>query len=425
MANNPTLLKMPLAADGEKATIPETTGSTTGEFSQQYGFQAINALPLQAGGIAPKREDMNGVFNLLGGVAYYAQKGWTFKYDSTQAYFAGCVVIDPADGKRYECIADVAAGGTAPNEDTSGTYWKRYSLGDGLPLGAIIPYTSNGNLPTGYLVCDGAAVSRTMYPDLFDLIGTTYGDGDGSTTFNLPDLIARFPEGAATAGAKKEAGLPNIQGNASTSGSCTAFDNTTGALRCSDLGDGHAMGSDPGQAGMQNYPGNDLNLNAAWSNPIYGNSDTVQPASLTVRYIIKAFDGQTEDSALIDVTQYAQDLANKASRNLSNLTAEGKAFTFPSATYLDITADYPQGGTYTAPANGYIYFAGNCNVAGFALLLNKANDMQTVSSSSDSYWRLFLPVQKGQQVDITYSQTGATFTTYEIKFIYAQGEVPA
>ena len=124
MANNPTLLKMPLAADGEKATIPETTGSTTGEFSQQYGFQAINALPLQAGGIAPKREDFNGAFNLLGGVAFYAQKGWVFAYDTTQDYYKGCIVIDPADGNKYECIADMAAGTIAPHSDSSNTYWK-------------------------------------------------------------------------------------------------------------------------------------------------------------------------------------------------------------------------------------------------------------------------------------------------------------
>ena len=124
MANNPTLLKMPLATDGEKATIPETTGSTTGKFSQQYGFQAINALPLQAGGVAPKREDFNGAFNLLGGVAFYAQKGWVFEYDSAQDYYKGCIVTDPADGNKYECIADMAAGTIAPHSDTSNTYWK-------------------------------------------------------------------------------------------------------------------------------------------------------------------------------------------------------------------------------------------------------------------------------------------------------------
>jgi hypothetical protein len=130
MANNPTLLKMPLATDGERATIPETTGSTTGNFSQQYGFQQINALPLQAGGIAPKREDFNGAFFLLGGVAFYAQKGWTFYYDSTQDYYLGCVVIDPADGNRYECIADMPAGTVEPHADTENDYWHYYALGD-------------------------------------------------------------------------------------------------------------------------------------------------------------------------------------------------------------------------------------------------------------------------------------------------------
>ena len=112
---NPTLLKMPLARDGDKTAIPETAGSTTGDFSQQYGFQEINQLPLGAGGSAPKRSDFNGAFNLLGGVAFYAQKGWTFHYDSTQDYYLGCVVIDPADGNRYECIADMAAGTVAPH----------------------------------------------------------------------------------------------------------------------------------------------------------------------------------------------------------------------------------------------------------------------------------------------------------------------
>lgn len=42
--------------------------------------------------------------------------------------------------------------------------------------------------PTGWLLCNGAAVSRTTYSDLFDIIGTTYGEGDGTTTFNLPNL---------------------------------------------------------------------------------------------------------------------------------------------------------------------------------------------------------------------------------------------
>ena len=56
----------------------------------------------------------------------------------------------------------------------------------GLPAGAIIAYGSTV-APSGYLLCDGAAVSRTTYADLFTAISTTWGVGDGSTTFNLPD----------------------------------------------------------------------------------------------------------------------------------------------------------------------------------------------------------------------------------------------
>lgn len=54
------------------------------------------------------------------------------------------------------------------------------------PLGAIVNYGGD-TAPTGWLICDGSAVSRTTYADLYDVIGTKYGPGDGSTTFNLPD----------------------------------------------------------------------------------------------------------------------------------------------------------------------------------------------------------------------------------------------
>lgn len=58
--------------------------------------------------------------------------------------------------------------------------------------------TAASSTRTGYLLCDGAAVSRTTYAALFAAIGTAYGVGDGSTTFNLPDLRGRFPLGAGS-----------------------------------------------------------------------------------------------------------------------------------------------------------------------------------------------------------------------------------
>lgn len=57
-------------------------------------------------------------------------------------------------------------------------------------IGSIIPYTKS-NIPEGFLVCDGSEVSRDDYSDLFAVIGTTYGSGDGSSTFNLPSLDGR------------------------------------------------------------------------------------------------------------------------------------------------------------------------------------------------------------------------------------------
>lgn len=63
-----------------------------------------------------------------------------------------------------------------------------------LPSG-MISMTGAAAAPTGWLLCNGAAVSRTTYADLFTAIGTAYGVGDGSTTFNVPNLKAKFPIG--------------------------------------------------------------------------------------------------------------------------------------------------------------------------------------------------------------------------------------
>lgn len=64
-------------------------------------------------------------------------------------------------------------------------------------IGTIIAYANNSVLP-GFLECDGSAISRTTYSDLFSAIGTTWGAGDGSTTFNLPDLQGAYLRGVGT-----------------------------------------------------------------------------------------------------------------------------------------------------------------------------------------------------------------------------------
>jgi len=61
-------------------------------------------------------------------------------------------------------------------------------------VGAIKPWTK-ATAPDGYVLCNGAAISRTTYADLFGVIGTTYGAGDSSTTFNVPQLQGKMPQG--------------------------------------------------------------------------------------------------------------------------------------------------------------------------------------------------------------------------------------
>lgn len=68
-----------------------------------------------------------------------------------------------------------------------------------VPTGVLYPYAGS-SAPSGYVLCDGSAISRTTYAELFAVLGTAYGSGDGSTTFNVPDLRGRVPAGADNMG---------------------------------------------------------------------------------------------------------------------------------------------------------------------------------------------------------------------------------
>ena len=72
-------------------------------------------------------------------------------------------------------------------------------------VGKIDMY-AGASAPAGWLICNGQAVSRTKYSRLFDVIGTAYGAGDGSTTFNLPNLQGRVPIGVSSSHALASTG---------------------------------------------------------------------------------------------------------------------------------------------------------------------------------------------------------------------------
>lgn len=76
--------------------------------------------------------------------------------------------------------------------------WKNVIAGgDTIPIGTIVPFTGT-TAPTNWLICDGSEISRTTYEDLFTKIGTSFGEGNGTDTFNLPDLRGRIPIGAGS-----------------------------------------------------------------------------------------------------------------------------------------------------------------------------------------------------------------------------------
>jgi len=88
----------------------------------------------------------------------------------------------------------------------------------GIPTATVVPWTDS-SVPTGFLECNGSAVSRSTYSALFAVIGTTYGAGNGSTTFNLPDLQDEVVVGksgtkalASTGGANTVASSGSVSG---------------------------------------------------------------------------------------------------------------------------------------------------------------------------------------------------------------------
>jgi len=80
-----------------------------------------------------------------------------------------------------------------------------------MPSGSLMPY-AGASAPTGYLLCDGAAISRSTYSTLFGVLSTTYGAGDGSTTFNIPDLRGRVIAGQDDMGGSSANRLTGLTG---------------------------------------------------------------------------------------------------------------------------------------------------------------------------------------------------------------------
>lgn len=163
----------------------------------------------------------------------------------------------------------------------------------GIPLDAVASGSAVGSialfagaeLPEGYLLCDGAALSREVYAELFSAIGTTWGEGDGSTTFNLPDLRGKFIRGnggdSADLGVTQPEGLPGITGSFSWVADNASQATASGAITRGSAAYWGAISA--GNSIAQSV----LNFNASRSSSVYGASDHVTPLNNSVNFIIK------------------------------------------------------------------------------------------------------------------------------------------
>lgn len=161
------------------------------------------------------------------------------------------------------------------------------------PTGTMLPFAGK-TVPAGFLLCNGAEISRTTYARLFSVLGTTWGAGNGSTTFNLPNVNDRCLEGTtntANVGKYLEAGLPDI------TGTYTSYWNTSvrgfNALEAKGCFYADIDETKPGRVVCEDEHGDNTKMNgwpafkSSGSQSVYGKSSSVQPNSFHALIIVK------------------------------------------------------------------------------------------------------------------------------------------
>lgn len=228
---------------------------------------------------APYEEDTNGLcYAITSQLAYLFQQGCA-EWDAGTTYYTNSLCTVVQDGilviKRSLTDDNTGNNPLSDNVNWADYFSQRVIHTIGEPI-----ITLNSTIEDNEIWLEGATVSRTTYATLFSIYGTTYGAGNGSTTFKLPDFRNRAIWGANEFG-YLSAGLPNITGYISLG---RGFQGTNaqqhGALSFTDLDStnnrlGNTDGAGRGAARM--------NIDASRSSSIYGASSTVQPPAIKVR----------------------------------------------------------------------------------------------------------------------------------------------
>lgn len=320
MATQPTIFDDEPATSAEVNSIPQTGGADVLDLTKLW--PGAFEVPLSAGGLPVLRKDMNALLAMLLQNIYFMQIGGVYLYQADKIYTVGTRVLHGTE--FYKCIRvngpTTSAGVVAPDSVTGAECWDRLVCASQIettPAGIIVPYGGDV-IPSGYLDCNGAAVSRTGKARLFAAIGTKWGAGDGVTTFNVPNLNDdSFLKGSSSAGTKSGAILPSLYAT-----SAGAHAHTRGTMNITGAFSNEALpGGVTGQAVLKGAfygvvdgrghiattieSGNVLyefdaarswtgetSLNGVHTHTVLNNNGvatgtTVEPKNATVRYIIK------------------------------------------------------------------------------------------------------------------------------------------
>jgi microcystin-dependent protein len=198
-----------LGTDGSTATALATLGAPLSAYVAKSG--AYTLLATDKGKVI----DCTGTWTLTGLAAATAGDGYTV---TVRNGGSGVITFDPNLSETVDGASTLTinAGETVVLY-CNASLWVSLFRASGVPSGAMMGF-AGGTTPSGWLLCDGSAISRTTYASLFTAIGTTHGVGDGSTTFNLPDSRGRVVVGKDNMGG-------SAAGRVTTAGS--SIDGTT------------------------------------------------------------------------------------------------------------------------------------------------------------------------------------------------------
>ncbi len=300
MIKYPQIIPTAFASKGDKNTIPATNDISFGEASFEYGFPPVTQLPIKSGGIAPRRNDFNGIFNAITEHLLYLQSGGAMTWSEHLNYPVNAIVY-ASNGIQYRCIIEngVSASAGVKNPIAEPEYWEN-AASPLLYTGAFVSLYEESPPPHFYMR-DGAVIHDASFevPRLYKSLQlsknqwklkteaqwqemqTQYGGIGGvpffvldtyANTIRLPDTRSMYARGGNEAvGTVLKSGLPEVSGFFNV-----LFKNANGEATGAFSDGFNIYYGSLTTTGAQVYV-QSMAFNASASNAIYGGAQNVQP----------------------------------------------------------------------------------------------------------------------------------------------------